>query len=77
MDRLGNMEWKDVNPGNYIVQVYGGDGQRSFFLKSARIGERDIGTGFTASGPATLDVVVSSNGRHGRGSGRRKGKRCE
>lgn len=62
VDRLGNVEWKDVNPGNYIVQVYGGDGQRSFFLKSARIGERDIGTGFTASGPATLDVVVSSNG---------------
>ena len=27
VDRLGNFEWKDVNPGTYIVQVYGGGGQ--------------------------------------------------
>jgi len=58
-DRFGNFEWKNVNPGNYIVQVYGGDGQ-GFFLKSVTLGGRDIATGFTASGPATLDVVVST-----------------
>ena len=62
VDRLGNFEWKGVNPGNYIVQVYGGDGQGSFFLKSARLGERNIETGFTASGPATLDLQVSTKG---------------
>ena len=62
VDRLGNFEWKNVNPGNYIVQVYGGDGQGSFFLKSVTLGGRDIETGFTASGPATLDLVVSSKG---------------
>ncbi len=61
VDRLGNFEWKNVNPGNYIVQVYGGDGQ-GFFLKSATLGGRDIATGFTASGPATLDLLVSYKG---------------
>jgi hypothetical protein len=62
VDRLGNFEWKNVNPGNYIVQVYGGDAQGSFFVKSATLGGRDIETGFTASGPAALDLVVSSKG---------------
>jgi hypothetical protein len=62
VDRLGNFEWKDVNPGTYVVQVYGGEGQGSFFLKSVKLGERNIETGFTASGPATLDLVVSSKG---------------
>jgi protocatechuate 3,4-dioxygenase beta subunit len=61
VDRLGNFEWKNVIPGNYVVQVYGGDGQ-GFFLKSATLGGRDIATGFTASGPATLDLLVSYKG---------------
>lgn len=61
VDRFGNFEWKGVNSGNYIVQVYGGDGQ-GFFLKSVTLGGRDIATGFTASGPATLDLVVSTKG---------------
>jgi len=61
VDRLGNFEWKNVTPGNYIVQVYGGDGQ-GFFLKSVKLGERNIETGFTASGPATLDLLVSTKG---------------
>jgi hypothetical protein len=62
VDRLGNFEWKNVNPGNYIVQVYGGDGQSSVYLKSVRLGGRDIETGFTASGPASLDLLVSPKG---------------
>jgi protocatechuate 3,4-dioxygenase beta subunit len=61
VDRLGNFEWKNVIPGNYIVQVYGGDGQ-GFFLKSVTRGGRDIATGFTASGPVTLDLLVSYKG---------------
>jgi len=61
VDRLGNFEWKNVNPGNYIVQVYGGEGQ-GFYLKSATRGGQDIATGFTASGPATLDLLVSYKG---------------
>jgi len=60
-DRSGNFVWKNVNPGNYIVQVYGGDGQ-GFFLKSVTLSGRDIATGFTASGPATLELMVSTRG---------------
>ena len=59
VDRFGNFDWKDVNPGTYVVQVYGGEGQGSFFLKSVTLGGRNIETGFTASGPATLDLVVA------------------
>ncbi len=62
VDRLGNFEWKNVNPGNYIVQVYGAEAQSSFYLKSVTLGGRDIGTGFTASGPATLEAVVNAKG---------------
>jgi protocatechuate 3,4-dioxygenase beta subunit len=62
VDRLGNFQWKDVNPGSYIVQVEGGSGPGSFFLKSATLGGRDIATGFTASGPTTLELMVSSKG---------------
>ncbi|MFY9844066.1 MAG: carboxypeptidase regulatory-like domain-containing protein [Terriglobales bacterium] len=61
IDRLGNFTWKDVNPGNYVVQVVGGEAQ-GFYLKSATLGGRDIATGFAASGPATLDLVVSTKG---------------
>jgi len=60
VDRQGNFEWKDVNPGDYIVQVYGSDPQSSYNLKSITVGGRDIATGFTARGPATLEVLVSS-----------------
>jgi len=60
VDRLGNFEWKNVNSGNYIVQVYGGDPQSSYYLKSVTIGGRDVAAGFTASGPATVEVLVSS-----------------
>jgi protocatechuate 3,4-dioxygenase beta subunit len=62
VDRSGNFEWKDVYAGNYDVQVFGGETPGAYFLKSARIGGRDIETGFTASGPATLDLVVSYRG---------------
>ena len=62
VDRLGNFEWKNVNPGNYIVQLLGTGAQSNFYLKSVTLGGRDIATGFTASGPATLDVAVSTKG---------------
>jgi len=62
VDKLGNFAWKDVNPGDYIVQVYGGNAQGSFYLKSVTLGGLDVRTGFTATGPSTLDVVVSSKG---------------
>jgi hypothetical protein len=61
VDRFGNFEWKSVNPGNYIVQVYGGDGH-GLFMKSVRLGGSDVETGFTVSGSATLDVIISLKG---------------
>ena len=62
VDRLGNFQWKDVNPSTYIVQVEGGTGPGSFFLKSVTLGGRDIATGFTVSGSTTLELTVSSKG---------------
>ncbi|MGB8012146.1 MAG: carboxypeptidase regulatory-like domain-containing protein [Terriglobales bacterium] len=62
VSQSGNFEWKNVNPGRYIVQVFGGDAQNSFFLKSITLRGQDITTGFTASGPATLDLVLSAKG---------------
>ena len=63
VDRLGNFEWKNVNPGTYVVQLHGGNGQgQGSFLKSVTLAGRDIATGFTATGPATVDLVVSSKG---------------
>jgi protocatechuate 3,4-dioxygenase beta subunit len=62
VDRLGNFEWKNVNPGNYILQLYGGDGQNGVFLKSVRLGSHDVDAGFAAGGPATLEVIVSFKG---------------
>ena len=53
VDRFGNFEWKNVNPGNYIVQVYGGDGQE-FLPEIGHARRTNIATGFTASGPARL-----------------------
>ncbi len=60
VDRQGNFSWKDINPGAYIVQVVGG-GSQGFFLKSATLGGRDVSSGFSVSGPAILDVRVSTN----------------
>jgi protocatechuate 3,4-dioxygenase beta subunit len=60
VDRLGNFEWKDVTPGDYIVQVFGGDGRNGFFLKSVQMGGRDVATGFMASRPSFVDLVVSN-----------------
>jgi hypothetical protein len=61
VDRQGNFSWKDINPGAYIVQVVGG-GTQSCFIKSASLGGRDVSAGFTVSGPATLEVSVSTKG---------------
>jgi Carboxypeptidase regulatory-like domain len=60
VDRLGNFEWKDVNAGNYIVQVYGNDPQSNYYLKSVTIGGLDVATGFTASGPTRLEALIGS-----------------
>ena len=60
VDKQGNFQWKNVNPGTYILRLYGGNGQDNFFLKSARIGDRNIEAAFPVSGPAALDLIVST-----------------
>jgi hypothetical protein len=62
VDRFGNFEWKKVNPGNYIVQLFGADAQSNFYLKSVTLDGRDVETGFTLSGPAKIDLLVSTKG---------------
>jgi hypothetical protein len=59
VDHSGNFEWKQVNPGSYIVRLFGNDAQSNFFLKSVKLGGRDVETGFAATGPAFLDLTIS------------------
>jgi hypothetical protein len=60
VDRQGNFQWTNVNPGTYSVQLYGDD--RDSYLKSVTLGERNSDAGFALSGPAALDLVVSPKG---------------
>jgi Carboxypeptidase regulatory-like domain len=60
VDRQGNFALKTVNPGTYVLQVFGGSGKEGFFVKSAQIAGRPIEGQFPVSGPAVLDVVVST-----------------
>ena len=62
VDRQGYFQWKDVNPGNYIAQVFGSAAQGNFYVKSVTLAGRDVATGFAASGPGSLDLRLSSRG---------------
>src|SRR5271165_222554 len=61
LDRAGNFHWTNVNPGDYVVYLTGGDGT-DHFVKSVTLGTHSADAGFRVSGPATLEVVVSSKG---------------
>ena len=60
-DRQGNLQWKNVNPGAYRVQVWG-DTNPDTFVKSVTLGSANVETGFAVSGPGSLEVVLSSKG---------------
>lgn len=61
VDRYGNFAWKNVSVGDYTAQVYGGGGQ-GLFLQSATLGGADVTTGFTATAPSTIELVVGTKG---------------
>ena len=59
IDRIGNFQWTNVTPGNYVASVnldQGGDS----FLKSATVGNSAADTGFSVTGPTTIELVVGS-----------------
>lgn len=60
VDRGGRFEWKNVRPGTYCVRFFGDD--RDSYLKSVSLGEADVETGFSISGPVSVEVVVSPKG---------------
>lgn len=60
VDRGGQCKWENVRPGTYYVQVFGED--RDIYLKSVMLGEGEVDTGFSISGPVSLEVVVSPKG---------------
>jgi hypothetical protein len=60
-DRFGNFQWTDVTPGSYTVRLNTGDGPDSF-LKSVTLGGSNADTAFTVTGPASVELVISSKG---------------
>lgn len=58
----GDIQWTDVPPGNYYVQIVGAS--EDWFLKSATAGGRDLSDSLVSvnGGTVVLDLVASSNG---------------
>jgi hypothetical protein len=59
VDRFGNFQWKDVNPGTYFLQLVGGNG-RDVYLKTVTLGRRNVDAGFNLAGPTTVELVAST-----------------
>lgn len=60
VDRMGNFSWSNVNPGRYTVEVYGGENSDSTFVKSVMLGNSNADAGFTLTGPASIEIVLSA-----------------
>ena len=60
IDRLGNFSWSDVSPGSYAVEVYSGENSDRSFVKSVTFGGNNADTGFTVTGPAAIEIVMST-----------------
>ncbi|HEY1677999.1 MAG TPA: carboxypeptidase-like regulatory domain-containing protein [Candidatus Sulfotelmatobacter sp.] len=58
-----SLEWKDIPPGNYYVQL-AGEGEEQWYIKSAVAGGRDINeSGLSINGGTVmLDLVASADG---------------
>jgi protocatechuate 3,4-dioxygenase beta subunit len=57
VDRFGNFQWTNVTPGNYVASVYL-DQNSDSFLKSATVGNSPADTGFSVTGPASIELVI-------------------
>jgi len=61
VDRFGNFQWTNVTPGDYVVGVYREDGS-DIFLKSMLVGNSNGDTGFSVTGPTSIELVIGSKG---------------
>ena len=48
--------------GRYSVEVVGGENSNSTFMKSIGLGRSDGETGVTLTGPASIEIVLSTHG---------------
>jgi protocatechuate 3,4-dioxygenase beta subunit len=59
VDRQGNFQWNNINPGSYIVQLYGGDA-KSAYLTSIKVGNTRPDAEFSLSGATAIELVAST-----------------
>ena len=59
VDRFGNFQWTSVTPGNYVASIYL-DQSSGSFLKSVIVGNTNADTGFSVTGPTTVELVIGS-----------------
>jgi len=59
VDRFRNFQWTSVTPGNYVASVYL-DPSGNSFLKSVTVGNSNADTGFSVTGPTTVELVIGS-----------------
>jgi hypothetical protein len=59
VDRFGNFQWTNVTPGNYVASVYL-DQSSDSFLKSVTVGNSNADTGFSVTGPTTIELLIGS-----------------
>jgi hypothetical protein len=59
VDRQGNFQWNNINPGSYIVQLYGGNGKGAY-LTSIKVGNVKPDAEFSLTGPASIELVAGT-----------------
>jgi protocatechuate 3,4-dioxygenase beta subunit len=61
VDRFGNFQWTGVNPGTYVAH-FSAEGNPDLFLKYVRVGASNMDAGFSLTGPASVELVLSPKG---------------
>jgi len=60
IDQLGNFRFPDTTPGNYVVELHGGEANS--FLKEVIVGRQNQVAGFQLTGMTSIELVVSERG---------------